>query len=82
MGSNVTTRATRTAAGKCAVCLRRAVTPGHPTCGKCRDAIAAYSADRYAARTKNRVCVRCGDPADGYLCETHAEERRVRRRGR
>lgn len=79
MSSNATTRATRTEAGKCAVCLRRWATAPHPTCRRCREAIAEYGAKRYKARRKDKICSRCGAAAAGYLCETHAEARRARR---
>jgi len=82
MSSARTTRATRVAEGRCAVCLRRWATVGHSTCRICREAIAEYSAKRYAERRDAGECTRsgCNEPASGYLCETHAEERRQRRR--
>lgn len=80
MGSAATTRAARTADGKCAVCLARPASAKHPTCATCRKAIATYGLTRYKARRKAKVCVQCGEPSEGaYLCETHAERRRKRR---
>ena len=79
MSSNATTRRTRTAAGQCSVCLRRKATAPHPTCRSCRKATAERSAKRYKAQRKAKRCVRCNEPASGYLCETDALARRVRR---
>lgn len=80
MGSNVTTRESRVAEGKCTVCLQRKATKGHVTCPTCRKAINGYSASRYQERRDAKECVRCGAPApDGYLCPDHAAERRKQR---
>lgn len=37
MSANTATRASRTAAGKCAVCLKRRARADHPTCRTCAD---------------------------------------------
>lgn len=79
MSSAATTRAARIRDGKCAVCLRRNASTGHVTCKSCRHAIAEYSATRYARLRAAGRCVRCEAESAGYLCETHAEERRLRR---
>lgn len=80
MTSNATTRATRTAQGKCAVCLQRPATKGLATCPTCRKASSSYTTTRYAQRRKAKQCVLCGASTDGaYLCEEHAAARRKRR---
>jgi len=63
------------------VCLSRRATPPHPTCRRCREQIAEYGAKQYKARRKAKRCARssCNETTTAYLCETHANERRIRR---
>jgi hypothetical protein len=81
VGSARSTRRARTKAGKCAVCLRRKASADRPTCRACRVRIAERSAELYEARRALGICTRsiCNEPAEGYLCEVHAEERRDQR---
>ena len=81
MGNANKTRGSRMSAGKCMVCLRRRRNAPHVTCDTCRHAMNETSAKRYAKRRQRKTCTRCAGPAEGYLCELHAELRRVRRRG-
>jgi len=75
--SNATTRAARTAAGKCAVCLKRRATPGNSTCATCRKRLRENAANRYEKRRRARKCVRCKKPTGGaYLCPEHVAERK------
>jgi hypothetical protein len=53
---------------------------GHATCSICREGNRAASAERYHARRAEGLCVRCGERADGYLCDEHSAARTERRR--
>ena len=80
MASCANTRRRRTKEGKCSICLWRKRSPGHATCRECRVRVRAYSTRRYEERKALGLCWLCDEPADGYLCEVHAAERRARRR--
>ena len=86
VSGNATTRAARTSAGLCAVCLAARARRNHPTCGPCAAASLAGDRARYARRREAGLCVRCEAPgramADGavaHLCHKCATERRKRR---
>lgn len=86
MSSNATTRAARTAAGLCAVCLSAKARRDHPTCGPCAAASLAGDRARYARRREAGLCVRCEAPGrsmtDGttaHMCHMCATARRKRR---
>ena len=49
MSGNATTRAARTAAGLCAVCLSAKARRNHPTCAPCAAASLAGDRARYAS---------------------------------
>ena len=86
VSGNATTRAARTAAGLCAVCLTSKARRNHPTCAPCAAASLAGDRARYARRREAGLCVRCEAPGramtDGttaHLCHKCAVARRKRR---
>ena len=86
MSGNATTRAARTAAGLCAVCLSAKARRNHPTCAPCAAASLAGDRARYARRREAGLCVRCEAPGramtDGttaHMCHMCATARRKRR---